>query len=175
MAASRHRLKSGIKTHENAHLYAAKPDSSEGVAVVAALQKLGDAVQQAEDRTVIELGMSRADVLATRYLLQAERDDQHLTTTDLGALMGVTTAAASKLVDRLVAAGRAERLPHPTDKRALIVSPTPAAQADIRASYARLHSPLVEAVNGLSAPEASIIERFATKLAAALAASLSTT
>lgn len=168
---SRRRTESRVKAHENAHLYAPKPTSEEGLAVVTALQELGEAAQQAEDRTVLELGMSHVDVLATRYLLQAERDGHYLSPTELSTLLGVTTAAGSKLVDRLVAAGRAERMPHPTDKRAQLVRPTTAAAADIRASYALIHAPLVTAVNDLTAQEASIIARFSKKLAAALSGS----
>lgn len=171
MTQTARRSTSGVKANENAHLYSALPENREGAAVVSALQDLGDVARQAEDRAVIELGMSPGDVLATRYLLQAERDGQQLTPTDLATLLGVTTAAASKLVDRLVSAGRAERLPDPADKRARIVAPTAAARADIHATYALIHEPLVRVVNGLTASEASAVTRFLKTLSSALAVS----
>jgi DNA-binding MarR family transcriptional regulator len=157
-----------VKAHETAHLYAAEPESSAGSAVIVALQLLGQAAHQAEDRAVINLGMNHADALATRYLLQADRDGQHLSPTDLSKLLGMTTAASSKLVNRLVEAGRAERRPHPTDKRAQIITPTPEVHADFHASYALIHTPLVEIVNNLSLEESSTIVRFAKQLTAAL-------
>lgn len=174
MTQTARRSTSRVKANENAHLYSALPESREGVGVVTALQDLGDVARQAEDRAVIALGMNPGDVLATRYLLQAERDGEELTPTDLATLLGMTTAAASKLVDRLVSAGRAERLPDPDDKRAKIVAPTSAARADIHATYALIHEPLVEVVNGLTADEASAVTRFLMRLSSALAASPTT-
>ncbi len=174
MPSLRRKPPSRVKANERAHLYAARPASPEGADVVSALQLLGDAARQAEDRAVIELGMTASDILAVRYLLQAERDEQHLSATDLSHLLGVTTAAASKLVDRLVAAGHAERRPHPTDKRARVIAPTEAAAADMHASYALIHTPLVTVVNQLPANEAVVIARFASTLAAALSSSTTT-
>jgi DNA-binding MarR family transcriptional regulator len=114
--------------------------------------------------------MNQADVLVTRYLLQADRDGQQLSPTDISNLLGITTAASSKLVDRLVEAGKAKRVAHPTDKRAQIVVPTTAAAADVLASYALIHTPLVNAINELTPDEASVIVRFANTLSAALIA-----
>jgi DNA-binding MarR family transcriptional regulator len=159
-----------VKINEGAHLYATEPNSVAGNAVVAALQQLGEAAHQAQDRAVVELGMNQADVLATRYLLQADRDGQQLSPTDISNLLGITTAASSKLVDRLVEAGKAKRVAHPTDKRAQIVVPTTAAAADVLASYALIHTPLVNAINELTPDEASVIVRFAKTLSAALIA-----
>jgi DNA-binding MarR family transcriptional regulator len=170
MSSAKKPVDSQVKANENAYLYAPKPHSLPGLAVVSALQKLGEAAHRAENRAVIELHMNPADILATRYLLQAERDEQHLSPTDLSKLLGVTTAAASKLVDRLVESGRAERVPHPTDKRAQIIVPTAIADATIHSTYALIHAPLVSIVNELSPEEATVIARFATTLATALAA-----
>jgi DNA-binding MarR family transcriptional regulator len=158
-----------VRINENAHLYATEPDSLVGAAVVSALQQLDEAAQQAQRRAVLDLGMNHADVLATRYLLQADRDGQCLSPTDLSKLLGMTTAAASKLVDRLVEAGKAERVAHPTDKRAQIIVPTPAAAADVLASYSLIHTPLVKIINELTSDEARAIVLFSEKLTSALA------
>lgn len=48
----------------------------------------------------------------------------------LASRLDIRTASATVLVDRLVAAGRAERRPHPTDRRSTLVHLTPAGRAE---------------------------------------------
>lgn len=47
------------------------------------------------------------------------------TPTQLARHLGLTTAAATTVVDRLIAVGHVTREPHPTDRRAVLVVPNP--------------------------------------------------
>ena len=67
------------------------------------------------------LTVNPTDLTAMEHLIQ----DGPLTPTDLAARVGVTTAAMTTSIDRLAALGHATRVPNPTDRRGVLVVPTP--------------------------------------------------
>jgi DNA-binding MarR family transcriptional regulator len=67
------------------------------------------------------LSVNRRDFDAMQHLIQ----DGPLSPTDIAHRLGVTTAAATVIVDRLTAVGHVTRQPHPTDRRAVLVIPNP--------------------------------------------------
>jgi DNA-binding MarR family transcriptional regulator len=66
------------------------------------------------------LGLAPSDLLALEHLFA----EGPLGPADIAARLGITTPAATALVDRLERAGHVERRPHPTDRRRLEVVPT---------------------------------------------------
>ena len=64
--------------------------------------------------------------------------------TELAKRLGITTAAVTTVVDRLVALGHATRTKHPDDRRAVIVEATPASAARAMATI----MPVVRAIEG---------------------------
>jgi DNA-binding MarR family transcriptional regulator len=86
----------------------------------------------------------------------------------------LSTAGITKLIDRLVRDGRAERQPNPKDRRGIIIATTGAAEDELARAYGHIHAPLLAAINALSAEEAVAVQRFASRLAEALRAELST-
>lgn len=73
------------------------------------------------------LGLGVNDITALDHLLQ----NGPLGPTELGTLLGMRSASATALVDRLEAVGHVERRPHPTDRRRLVVEPTPHAVEEV--------------------------------------------
>ncbi len=73
------------------------------------------------------LGLGVNDVTALDHLLQ----NGPIGPAELGNLLGVRSASATALVDRLEAAGHVVRRPHPTDRRRLVVEPTPHAVEEV--------------------------------------------
>jgi DNA-binding MarR family transcriptional regulator len=73
------------------------------------------------------LGLGVNDMAALDHLLQ----NGPIGPAELGALLGMRSASATALVDRLEAAGHVERRPHPTDRRRLVVEPTPHAVEEV--------------------------------------------
>lgn len=53
--------------------------------------------------------------------------------------LGISTAAVTTLVDRLVASGHLERTPHPTDRRSVLLVPTDRARREMAAHLADMH------------------------------------
>lgn len=66
---------------------------------------------------------------------------------ELGHRLGIRSASATVLVDRLEAAGHLRRAPHPTDRRRIVLSPTSSARDEVRAILA----PMMASINSIAA------------------------
>ncbi len=78
------------------------------------------------------MAMGERDLRAVRFVMAATREGRAATPNELAAHLGISTAATTVLLDRLMVAGHVERRPHPTDGRRKIVVPTPRAYAETR-------------------------------------------
>ncbi|PZF54082.1 hypothetical protein DEJ23_13725 [Curtobacterium sp. MCSS17_008] len=139
-----------------------------GAAAIAGLEALGESVHEADDAALRKLDLRSTDALALLHLVQAAAADRPLSPTALASRLGITTAAVTKLVDRLSRAGRAERRPNPRDRRGIVVVPAASAPADLEQAYGHITSPLVQVVDELTDAEAEVIARFATRLGVAI-------
>ena len=88
---------------------------------------IGDALRQInhlsrafERRLGTVLAVNQTDLTAMEHLIQ----EGPLTPSDLASRLGVTTAASTLVVDRLVALGHVERHPHTSDRRKIVVVPS---------------------------------------------------
>jgi DNA-binding MarR family transcriptional regulator len=81
------------------------------------------AVAAAEMDTAVarRMGLPAGDYLALKHLAVSE---QPLGPVELGRMLGITSGAATGLVDRLERAGHADRQPHPSDRRRQTVTVT---------------------------------------------------
>ena len=77
--------------------------------------------QEVEKQLGRELEVNATDLEAMQRLM--ERGP--LSPSNLAQLLGISTAAVTVVVDRLVKVGHVSRQPHPTDRRRLLVVPTP--------------------------------------------------
>ncbi|MFC7847663.1 MarR family winged helix-turn-helix transcriptional regulator [Arthrobacter sp. NPDC057388] len=111
-------------------------------------------------RTRTAMGMGETDLLALRYLLQAEAAGKSVGPKELGARLGVTSASTTTLVDRLVKSGHVRREPHPTDRRALILRPTKGSDDEVRHTLGLMHRRMMDVASSLSADEARVIVDF---------------
>lgn len=69
-----------------------------------------------------ELEVNATDLQAMQHLVMSGS----LSPTELARRLDISTAAATSVVDRLVAVGHATRQQHPTDRRSVVVVPRPA-------------------------------------------------
>lgn len=94
-----------------------------------AVQHLVEAARELSARTSRELGVNHTDMGALSVL------EQHgpMGPAELAARLGIRTASVTVLIDRLERAGHVQRSAHPSDRRRVTVSSTPAAhQATLR-------------------------------------------
>ncbi len=89
----------------------------------------------------IRLGLSESDVEALEMLM----DTGAATAGRLADVMGLTTGAVTRMVDRLEQAGYVRRVADPADRRRVVVEPVPERVAQVRE--------LVDAVAGAAARE----------------------
>jgi len=85
------------------------------------------------------MDMGETDLRAVRCVMAAVRTGEATTPHELAAHLGISTAATTVLLDRLVRAGHVERRPHPGDGRRKIVVPTPRAYAETRSQLIGAH------------------------------------
>jgi len=68
-----------------------------------------------------QLGVNPTDLHAMEHLIQSGP----LSPTELARRLDISTAAATTVVDRLTALGHTSRTQHPTDRRGVVVVPSP--------------------------------------------------
>ncbi|GLB67996.1 MarR family winged helix-turn-helix transcriptional regulator [Arthrobacter mangrovi] len=134
------------------------------VGVLNALREYRASEAAMRRRTRSSMGMGETDLLALRYLLQAEAQGRAVGPKELGSQLGVTSASMTTLIDRLVKTGHIRREPHPTDRRALILRPTPGSDEEVRRTLGLMHQRMIAVASSLSAKEAEIIARFLTSM-----------
>lgn len=107
-------------------------------------------------RAARRLNLNVAELAALEHLQGAG----HLTPTQLGARLAMSSGAVTALIDRLTAAGYAERRPNPHDRRSAIVHPTRAGTDEARRRLAPLAADLGQLVDGLSVADRSVVGRY---------------
>lgn len=134
--------------------------------VTAALRDVMHASREVTGRLATRLGMPATDVEAVGLL-------QMLGPTTVGGLaerLNIRTPSATVLVDRLVAAGRAERRPHPADRRSTLVHVTEQARTESWAVWEPVVRAMDEVAAGLPADQQNVVAGYLTQVAATMRA-----
>ena len=100
------------------------------------------------------------DLLAMEHLMT----NGPLTPTDLARHLGISTAAATVMVDRLTAVGHVHREPHAHDRRKVVVVPTPASVQAAFATLAPMFSGVAQLTAELSAPDRAVVTQFLSEV-----------
>lgn len=113
------------------------------------------------------LGLGVNDMTAMDHLLQ----EGPLGPAELGHLLGMRSASATALVDRLEAAGHVERRPHPTDRRRLVVEPTRHAVEEVLGVIRPLVASLDAVAEELTPDERRAVARYLRRVSEVLGSS----
>jgi DNA-binding MarR family transcriptional regulator len=154
--------------HDTSDAVDQQPSTAAGAAALASLQALSDSVHDADEQALRTLGVLPVEALALRHLVLARHDGRMVNPTQLARVLRLSTAGITKLIDRLVRDGRAERHPNPQDRRSIVVTATERAEQDLASAYGHIHAPVIATIDALSDEEASAVQRFAARLADAL-------
>lgn len=130
-----------------------------------ALQELVDVAGQVPHEVARRAGLSVSELHSLRHLMTAP-----LGPVELARELGVTSAASSGVVDRLVARGHAERRPHPDDGRRTEVVITDSGRLEILQRLAPMFSGLAETDSALTDDEREVVERYLRGAIAAMRA-----
>ena len=110
----------------------------------------------------IRFGLSESDIEALEVLI----DSGAATAGRLSELMGLTTGAVTRVIDRLEQAGYVRRVPDPTDRRRVIVEVVPEKVAPVEATMARVGEASAPEIGHYTEAELAIINDFLTRMAA---------
>ena len=110
-------------------------------AVVRALRKVNWQGSILGQTVAIRLGLSESDIEALELLVDTGSE----TAGRLAELMGLTTGAVTRMIDRLEQAGYVRRTTDPADRRRVVVQPVPERLGEI--------GPLLEGVGAITARE----------------------
>ncbi|MEV7605848.1 MarR family transcriptional regulator [Paenarthrobacter sp. NPDC089322] len=155
--------------HAKGYWYGKDPGRKEiAVGVLNALRDYRTSEQAMRRRTRSSMLMGEKDLLALRYLFEAEADGRVMKPKDLGERLGITSASMTTLIDRLVDSGHIRREPHPTDRRALILRPTPASDEEVRHTLGGMHRRMLDVASALSPEESRIVVEFLEHMREAL-------
>lgn len=153
------------------------PDALSGVRSVApgytpsgsldALQELVDVAGQVPHEVARKAGLSVSELHSLRHLMSAAMGP-----VELARELGVTSAAASGVVDRLVARGHAQRRPHPADGRRTEVVISESGRLEVFTRLAPMFAGLAEIDSSLTDDERAVVERYLRGATAAMRALL---
>jgi len=117
-------------------------DAADGMAAVTSIVRAQQIVLQRIDTVLrpLDLTFARYEILT---LLSFTKHGS-LPMTKMGALLQVHPTSVTSAVDRLEGQGFVERLPHPTDRRAVLASITEAGRARAVAATAALNGQVFE-------------------------------
>ena len=130
-----------------------------------ALQELVDVAAQVPHEVARQAGLSTSELHSLRHLM-----DTPMGPVDLAKALGVTSAASSGVVDRLVARGHAERRPHAGDGRRTEVVITESGRVEVFAMLAPMFAALAELDSSLTDAERVVVERYLRGATAAMRA-----
>lgn len=110
-----------------------------------------------------ETGMGDSDILAVDYLRDQRDQHQPVGPKQLATHLGLSSPSTTVLIDRLEKLGSVERVPHPTDRRALTLEArdmAPSATPSREAAEVRIQ----RLIEQLSVDDAAVVLQFLTSL-----------
>ncbi len=130
-----------------------------------ALRLVQQASVEANQELARRLGIGITDIAALEHLSSAE---QPLGPVELGHRLGIRSASATALVDRLEQSGHVRREPRPDDRRRVALVPSEHSEQQVLSALAPLLADIDAAAARLNEAEAAAVTRFLTEAAAAM-------
>ncbi|MFT4214463.1 MAG: MarR family transcriptional regulator [Microbacterium sp.] len=137
------------------------PEDLQGItAVMAALSRLRDAEEELSEASQRYMKLGRTDMRALHVLIVAQHTGTVVTPSAMAAHLGISTASTTKLLDRLEAGGHIVRAPHPSDRRALVITVTDQTRDAAVQTVGRLQAKRFHAAAALTPEERLSVIRF---------------
>ena len=137
-------------------------DKRQGVdGVVRALRRVNFQGSIFGQSVAIRLGLSESDIDALELLI----DTGAATAGKLSDLMGLTTGAVTRVIDRLEQAGYVRRTTDPADRRRVVVEVVPERVATVQSLLASLERASEEEVGRYTAEQLALINDFLSRMA----------
>ncbi len=108
-------------------------------------------------RTRESMSMGENELLVLRYLLKASGEGRSVSPSELTRYLGVSTASTTAIIDRLEKSGHVTRVPHPSDRRSILVVATAESDAEVRATLGKMHERMMSAVIDMTPEESATV------------------
>jgi DNA-binding MarR family transcriptional regulator len=128
--------------------------------VLAHLPMLGREMGEVSRTVSRSLGLHDTQLRAIDHVLRAGQ----LSPSELSHRLGISTGSTTSLIDGLERMGHVRRLPHPSDRRRIILKPTDRARREGRQAFRPLGDRLAQLVDSCTAEELIVIECFLRQL-----------
>jgi DNA-binding MarR family transcriptional regulator len=132
-----------------------------------ALREVLTLTQLARAALAERLGMPLTNVEAVEHVVMARGAGEPIGPVELSRRLGITSAAGTQSVNRLVTEGHMARRPHPHDGRRQVLDVTPSGFDHVMGELAPLLGLLFGAADGLSAEERAGAVRYLEHVASA--------
>ena len=139
-------------------------DIAQIVSVLDAIRRWREAEQRVSFQSRNDMQLGENDMKALRFLVLCKTQGIAATPGVLADHLGVSSAATTKLLDRLEAAGHIQRSPHPTDRRAITITITQSTHEQVRDTVGKTHAHRFEAAARLTPGERETVIRFLADL-----------
>ena len=143
----------------------AAQDIDQVVRLMDALRRWREAEHNASEASRRYMNLGDTDMRAIRFVMAAQRNGISVTPGALSEHLGISTASTTKLLDRLTAGGHLRRLPHPSDRRSLVIEVTEETARAARETVGRMHARRFQVAAQLDADERETVTRFLHRLA----------
>ena len=120
-----------------------------------ALRELLDTSAKVRPVVAHRSGVTQSELVALEHLIRGP-----IGPAEVARLLGVTTAAATGIVDRLAGRGHVERRPHGTDRRRTELVITESAREEVLAQLLPMFQALAELDAELTEEERQVVERY---------------
>ena len=141
-------------------------DVDEIVEMMAALSAWHRAAERMSLASRRYMRLNANDMRAVRFLIAAENAGEPATARALAEHLGISSAATTKLLDRLEEGGHVLRLPYPGDRRALALRVSAETRLAAREGVGRVHARRFAAAARLSPSDRAVVTGFLKALAA---------
>ena len=140
-------------------------DTARGTGVIAALRAVQKGTLEAQQATAKRLSLGVTDLQALEHLFSGRGS---LGAVELGQRLGMTSASATALVDRLERAGHLVRESDASDRRRKRLVPTEHAEREALGVLGPMIAALTDAAASLTDEEAETVSRFLQEVAGIL-------
>lgn len=134
-----------------------------------AIAGLREAEQRLSDVSRRYMQLGTTDMRALHYLILCQNRGIPATPSGIAQHLGISSASTTKLLDRLEHAGHLVRSPHPSDRRALIISITAETHRAAKDTVGRQQAKRFYAAARLTPDERDIVIRFLRDMTAEIA------
>lgn len=134
--------------------------------VLAAVRRWREAEAHMSERSRHDMKLGDNDMKAMRFIIVSKNQGKTVTAGMIAEHLAISTASTTKLLDRLAVAGHITRSPHPTDRRAVVITVNPLAHTEVQETVGRLHARRFQVAAKLKPIEREIVIRFLDELSA---------